>query len=117
ILDGGNNIDADPVFVSTTPGGTGYVQLDAGSPAIEAGNNTYYSDAGGDLANDLDLAGNPRVYDFADGGIIDMGAYEYQGTVNTPPAVTTSGGLTAFIESVDGALAPVAIDDALTVTD
>lgn len=42
------------------------------SPAIDAGNNTLYSDAGGDLQNDVDLAGNPRLF----GTNIDMGAYE-----------------------------------------
>src|SRR5690606_15199769 len=56
----------------------GDYRLKAGSPAINAGSNQLYSDAGGDLANDTDLAGNPRVYNFAGGGIIDLGAYEYQ---------------------------------------
>jgi len=79
ILDGGNNIDTDPVFVSTTPGDAGYLQLSACSPAIGAGSNQLYIDAGGDLADDLDMSGNPRVYDFAGDGVIDMGAYEYQG--------------------------------------
>src|SRR5690606_26371278 len=36
-------------------------------------------DAGGNPANDLDMGGNPRVYDFVGDGVIDMGAYEYQG--------------------------------------
>ncbi|WP_188505791.1 BspA family leucine-rich repeat surface protein [Parapedobacter pyrenivorans] len=79
ILDGGNNIDVDPVFVSTTPGDAGYLQLSACSPAISTGSNPAYIDAGGDLADDLDMGGNPRVYDFAGDGVIDMGAYEYQG--------------------------------------
>src|SRR5690606_34614328 len=75
ITDGGNNIDADPVFVSTTPGEVDYLQLSGSSPAINTGNNTSYTDAGGNLASDLDLAGNPRLVD----GTIDMGAYEFQG--------------------------------------
>lgn len=79
ILDGGNNIDADPMFVSTTPGEAGYLQLSACSPAISGGSNQLYIDAGGNPANDLDMGGNPRVYNFADDGVIDMGAYEYQG--------------------------------------
>ncbi len=49
------------------------------SPAVNAGSNIAYTNAGGNLQNDLDLAGNPRVYDEANGGIIDMGAYEFQG--------------------------------------
>lgn len=78
-IDGGGNIDADPVFVSTTPGEAGYLRLSACSPAISMGDNQGYTDAGGDLVNDLDLAGNPRVYNFTAAGVIDMGAYEYQG--------------------------------------
>src|SRR3546814_4295490 len=77
--DAGNNIDANPEFVSTTPGTEGYLQLSGNSPAISAGSNVAYTDAGGDLANDLDLTGNPRVYNHATGGVIDMGAYEFQG--------------------------------------
>ncbi|WP_257658797.1 Ig-like domain-containing protein [Parapedobacter lycopersici] len=37
--------------------------------------------------------------------------------VNYLPQITTSGGLTAFTESMDGAPVPVAIDPTLTVTD
>ncbi|TCS84690.1 putative Ig domain-containing protein [Anseongella ginsenosidimutans] len=58
--------------------------LKPGAAAINGGNNTLYTDAGGDLDNDTDLAGNARVYDLAGGGIVDMGAYEYQGTPVTP---------------------------------
>jgi len=50
------------------------------SPAIETGNNAYYTDAdkgNRDLANDLDLAGKPRL----SGTDIDMGAYEKQTTL------------------------------------
>ncbi|MFA7448705.1 MAG: choice-of-anchor Q domain-containing protein [Weeksellaceae bacterium] len=48
------------------------------SQAIDSGKNTYYTDAdkgNGDLTNDLDLSGNPRL----NGPNIDMGAYEYIG--------------------------------------
>ncbi len=88
ILDGGNNIDADPVFVSTTPGDAGYLQLSACSPAISTGSNQLYIDAGGDLADDLDMGGNPRVYNFAGDGVIDMGAYEYQGEPSIVQSLT-----------------------------
>src|SRR3546814_583256 len=67
------------VFLSTTPGEAGYLQLAACSPAVSVGDNQGYTDAGGDLANDLDLEGNPRVYNATGGGVIDMGAFEYQG--------------------------------------
>ncbi|WP_170845832.1 MBG domain-containing protein [Parapedobacter composti] len=74
--DGGENVvTAENPFSDPA---NGDYRLKAGSPAINAGSNQLYSDAGGDLANDTDLAGNPRVYNFAGGGIIDLGAYEYQ---------------------------------------
>ncbi len=53
------------------------------SPAINAGNNSLYAGLG---AHTGDLAGSPRVYDFANGGIIDLGAYEYQGIPLFPDA-------------------------------
>ncbi|MFD1629679.1 T9SS type A sorting domain-containing protein, partial [Pseudopedobacter beijingensis] len=75
--DGGDNIDSNPLFTDVA---NGDYSLANGSPAIDKGNNGDYTDKGnGDLANDLDLAGNLRVYDYDNGGIIDMGAYEYQG--------------------------------------
>src|SRR5690606_24264572 len=106
ILDGGNNIDADPVFVSTTPGESGYLQLSACSPAISMGSNQLYIDAGGNPAADLDMGGHPRVYDFVGNGVIDMGAYEYQGervfvqSLATPDAVEVAYG--TALEDVEG---------------
>lgn len=92
------NLDQPPGFV-----GPGDYHLDAGSPAIDAGDNSYGS------LEDLDL--NPRPLDdagVADTGtgtapIIDMGAYEYQtdsvaaGITVTPTSglVTTESGGTA----------------------
>src|SRR5699024_1309199 len=70
--DGGNNIDADPLF--TDPANGDY-SVQACSPAIDAGSNSHYVDLDEDTK---DLAGNPRVYDFGE-GTIDMGAYEFQG--------------------------------------
>src|SRR5699024_6437241 len=108
--DGGNNIDSDPLF--TEAANDDYTLAD-NSPAINAGNNTYYTDAGGDLANDLDLAGNPRLV----GANIDMGAYENQSAVNEPPNITTSGGTTTFTKPLSGSPVPVAVDADLTITD
>lgn len=67
----GGNISADPLFV-----GSGSFQLQAGSPAIDAGNS-----AAPDLPA-ADLAGNPRVV----GPAVDMGVYE-AGTPAAAPAV------------------------------
>ncbi|MEC3879003.1 BspA family leucine-rich repeat surface protein, partial [Parapedobacter sp. 10938] len=105
-IDGGGNIDADPIFVSTTPGEAGFLQLTECSPAIDGGGNQAYTDADGDLANDLDLGGNPRVYDFAGDGVIDMGAYEYQGgrvfvqALTMPDALSVAYG--TALEDVEG---------------
>jgi formylglycine-generating enzyme required for sulfatase activity len=70
-VDGGNNIDEDPLFVTpvdpaTAPTSTGDLRLSPFSPAIDAGNNTYLVG----ILTDLD--GNPRIMN----GIVDMGAYE-----------------------------------------
>ena len=49
--------------------------LKSSSPAINTGNNGLFT---GLSASTPDLAGNPRVYNYANGGVIDLGAYEYQ---------------------------------------
>lgn len=75
---GPGNIDADPLFVDPEND----YHLSAGSPCIDAGDNTAVPDW---LLTDLD--GNPRFVDDAgmpDCGngtppIVDMGAYEFQG--------------------------------------
>jgi len=66
---GVGNIDDDPLFVGT---GDHPFSLQTGSPCIDAGTPDI---SGFNLPED-DLAGNPRVF----GGIIDIGAYEWQGT-------------------------------------
>ncbi len=60
--DGGNNIDSDPTFVDAS---TGNLRVYAGSPAIDAGDNTANSES-------YDLAGNARIQNTT----IDMGPYE-----------------------------------------
>jgi hypothetical protein len=74
--DGGNNIDADPLFANATGGN---LRLQLTSPAIDAGNNAAVP-AG--ITTDLD--GKPRYMDIStvpDTGsgsppIVDIGAYE-----------------------------------------
>ena len=87
----GGNIrgDEDPTFADP---GNGDYTLQAASPGYNKGSNTLYEAADGNngnnsLSNDLDLAGNPRVYRYTDGGIIDIGAYEY----STQPITPTDG--------------------------
>ncbi len=81
--DGGNNIDANPLFeedidLASVPTTAGNLQVQTCSPVIDAGDNSALSPI-----DSLDLAGNPRFHD-AKGvtpAIVDMGAYEFQGTV------------------------------------
>jgi parallel beta-helix repeat protein len=74
---GAGNIDADPLFVNAAAGN---LQLQAISPCIDVGNNAAIEATG----VTTDLAGNPRTFN----GIVDMGAYEFQGS---PSAVTWTG--------------------------
>jgi hypothetical protein len=59
------NITNEPGFVSLADGN---VRLRAGSPCIDAGSNACVNGA-------TDLDGLPRIV----GGVVDMGAYEFQG--------------------------------------
>lgn len=63
--DGEGNICADPLFVDAM---NGKFQLQASSPCINAGNNSY-------VLTTNDLAGNPRIA----ANVVDMGAYEFFG--------------------------------------
>ncbi len=81
-IDGGGNIDADPIFVEIACIG---LHLGAVSPAIDAGDNLSVT-----VSTDLD--GNPRFVDIPsvpDTGngappIVDMGAYEAQSADISP---------------------------------
>ena len=82
---GSGNVSANPLFIN--PAGNN-LQLGAGSPAVDAGNNAAVP-----AGITTDLAGNPRFYDdpaVPDTGagtppIVDMGAYE-----RIPPAPTNT---------------------------
>ncbi len=65
---GTGNITNDPMFVSLA---TTNLQLAAGSPCINRGNNP-------DAPGTTDAVGNPRIAL----GTVDMGAYEYDGSVD-----------------------------------
>ena len=70
---GTGNIDADPLFVDPL---NGDFRLSAGSPCIDAGDNTAVPRG---VLRDLD--GNPRFIDSTLVGTmatVDMGAYEFQ---------------------------------------
>jgi Ig-like domain CHU_C associated len=80
IVEGGysgmGNLNLDPQLVSLTPNGlspntSGDYKLTNTSPAIDAGDNGSIS------LTDKDLVGSLRRYN---GGIVDIGAYEFQGS-------------------------------------
>ena len=66
-LDGGNNIDADPLFTNSM---TGDLSLMSTSPAIDVGDSSAVTET-------TDIANNARI----SGTTIDLGAYEYQAAV------------------------------------
>lgn len=72
--DGGNNIDANPVFTDVA---NNDYSLQNNSPAINVGSNLLYTNEGGNLISDTDLAGNPRLRE----ANIDLGAFEAVGTL------------------------------------
>jgi hypothetical protein len=63
---GMGNITNAPLFVDYA---SGDLRLQSNSPCINAGDNAFVS-------GPTDLDGNPRIV----GGMVDLGAYEYQGT-------------------------------------
>lgn len=85
-IDGTNNLSADPLFVhqpsaTSTPHTDGDVHLQPGSPAIEAGDNGAVPA----LIN-IDADGLPRFIDSNTGlagGIVDIGAFEYQQAITS----------------------------------
>jgi len=70
-----NNLTGDP-NLGTLTGSPAYFPLNAGSSAINAGDNSLIP---GGIT--LDQAGNPRI----NGGTVDMGAYESVATVTSTP--------------------------------
>src|SRR5690606_20945420 len=82
IVEGGypgtGNLNLDPEFVDPA---IGDYRLKVPSPGINAGMNDSIP-----AWTITDLAGNPRIYNKIGGGIVDLGAYEYQITSFTPGA-------------------------------
>ncbi len=75
---GEGNLDVDPNFVDQQ---SGLLQLDAGSPCIDAGDNLAVPpDVPTDLANQPRFVDDPATRDTGLGRppIVDMGAYEFQ---------------------------------------
>ncbi len=100
----GNVITAEQVFVSpaapaSAPTTAGNYNLNACSPAVNKGSNSLFNGLNDDTK---DLAGSPRVYGGTTTGIIDLGAYEYQGVALSatalPATQTVCSGAIATIE-------------------
>ena len=68
-IDGGNNLDVNPMFAADTNN----LKLMAASPGIDAGVNDSLP-----IGTTTDYDGNPRIVD----GTVDMGAFEYQNCHN-----------------------------------
>jgi gliding motility-associated-like protein len=119
IMDGTTN----PLFVSAdaysnAPSIAGNYALQYFSPVINKGSNAL---AIGVDANSTDLAGNARVYQYAQSGAVDIGAFEYQGlagqtitaadmvktvgVADFEPGATASSGLTVNYVSADNTIA------------
>ncbi len=85
--------DTDPLFVDAANGNH---RLQACSPVINRGSNTYYANGQNpDLSSiTTDMEGEARFYN---NGIVDMGAYEYRGvspttsTIHVDASVATPG--------------------------
>lgn len=93
--DENGNIDGalDPLFVNapswtTAPFTGGDYSLQSNSPLINAGSNSLYQMTGYSPATDTELSGNYRIYNYANGGVIDMGAYEQNVCFTSLPETT-----------------------------
>ncbi|WP_299108978.1 gliding motility-associated C-terminal domain-containing protein [uncultured Tenacibaculum sp.] len=85
-------LSSNPLFTSTTD-----YTLQSGSPAIDAGNNTF-------VIGTTDLAGNQRVFNTT----VDMGAYEFGATAPITRALTinaTNGTVTTNPNPTNGTYA------------
>lgn len=90
-IPGEGNIGLDPMFVNlpdfnTAPSVEGDLHLTAGSPAINAGDNSAVP------ANiTTDLEGLPRIHPENGGvGVVDMGAFEFQGEITAVSDINIS---------------------------
>ncbi|MCC7332846.1 MAG: hypothetical protein IT232_09580, partial [Flavobacteriales bacterium] len=91
--DGGGNIVSinDPFFDKSASD----YRLSPCSQAINAGSNTLYTGAGGNLSTDKDIAGNNRLNETT----IDMGAVENILPVATLPVVNLGADITACFDT------------------
>ncbi|WP_186441546.1 InlB B-repeat-containing protein, partial [Desulfamplus magnetovallimortis] len=102
-INGGGNIDSDPLFADAT---VSDYRLSDTSPCINVGNN-------GSVPADIteDIIGNTRIF----GGTVDMGAYEYIAIVQHAVTFDSQGGSAVSSQSVnDGGLVIEPVDPTRT---
>jgi gliding motility-associated-like protein len=123
-----NLASVDPLFVNapssaSAPFTGGDYSLTASSPVKDQGSNSLFT---GLSAATTDLIGNPRVADYAGGGVIDMGALEFKqllsqtitvadavktyGDADFEPVASASSGLGVTLLSSDATIANPYID-------
>jgi hypothetical protein len=88
-LDPTPNLSADPLFDTAA----GDYSLLAGSPCIDAGDNSVVA------PDAVDLLGMPRIA----GGTVDMGCYEFGASWNQPPTAALAAVGTVEANATDGA--------------
>ena len=95
-----NNIDPllGPLQDNGGPVFTHAPSINPVSPAINNGNNSTYTSGGGDPTNDTDANGNLRVFDYGNGGRIDIGAVEIQQNVTVVGCPVTSEDNILFVK-------------------
>ncbi|MGN6416991.1 MAG: MBG domain-containing protein [Pseudobacter sp.] len=123
-ISGTGNSTVDPLFVdmpshSTAPFIVGNYALQTNSPAVNTGDNAAIL-ALPAAFQVTDVAGNTRIVNLANGGIVDRGAYELQrqlqtitvsdlnkvyGNADFEPGATTTSGLTISYASSDNNIA------------
>ena len=106
---GAGNLNLNPQFVNLYPNGLspnvlGDYQLTNTSPAIDAGENGTIS------LTDKDLIGNLRRYN---GGIVDMGAYEFQGSRVGGTIISVTSGNWENGSTWMGGISPLAGDNVI----
>lgn len=111
--------NVDPLFVSsplhtTAPFVGGNYSLQLGSPGINVGDNSRFP---GLDATTLDLLGNARVQDYANGGIIDIGAYEYTLILQSINPITDMAKVFGDADFEPGAMATSGLKVAYTSSD
>ncbi|MCR9098419.1 MAG: right-handed parallel beta-helix repeat-containing protein [bacterium] len=101
---GTNILDLDPLFVDAA---NGDLRLQECSPAVNAGDGVSGVSAN---MTTTDLDGNPR---FFNSGVIDMGAYEFQGTPT--PVVANCQNQTVVLDDMgNGSIEVASLDDGST---